>query len=66
MTPAKLTWYLDEPSIAQSAPNHGLSEEDIVHACRDPIRVWDLGDGFTMVVGANAAAIIMEIGYIHG
>jgi hypothetical protein len=28
--------------------------------------VWDLGDGFTMVIGANAAAVILEIGYVQG
>jgi len=25
-------------------------------------RVWDLGDGFTMMIGPNAAAIILEVG----
>ena len=43
-----------------------MNEEDILHAYRNPIRVWDLGEGFTMMIGANAAAIILEIGYIQG
>ncbi len=47
--------------IAPSALKHGLSEAEVLHAYRNPIRVWDLGDGFTMI-GANAAAIILEIG----
>ena len=55
-----------DPIIAPSATKHGVSEEDILHAYRNPIRVWDLGEGFTMMIGANAAAIILEIGYIHG
>jgi hypothetical protein len=57
---------VDDPIIAQSALKHGLDEDQILHAYRNPIRVWDLGDGFTMVIGANAAAIILEVGYING
>jgi hypothetical protein len=57
---------VDDPIIAQSALKHGLDEDQILHAYRNPIRVWDLGDGFTMMIGANAAAIILEVGYIDG
>lgn len=57
---------MDDPILAQSALKHGFGEEEILHAYRNPIRVWDLGEGFTMMIGANAAGIIMEVGYIHG
>jgi hypothetical protein len=57
---------LGEPIIATSAYKHGLSQDDILHAYRNPIRVWDLGDGFTMIVGPNRAAIILEVGYVAG
>jgi len=57
---------VDEPIIANSAFKHGLGEEEILHAYRNPIRVWDLGDGLTMMIGANAAAIILEVGYVEG
>lgn len=57
---------MGDPIIAQSALKHGLSEEEILHAYRNPIRVWDLGDGFTMMIGANQAAIFLEVGYIEG
>ena len=57
---------VDDPIIAPSARKHGLDADQILHAYRNPIRVWDLGEGFTMVVGASAAAIILEVGYIHG
>lgn len=30
------------------------------HTESDPL--WDLGEGFTMMIGANAAAIILEVG----
>jgi hypothetical protein len=55
-----------DPIIAASAFKHGLGEEEILHAYRNPIRVWDLGDGFTMMIGANAAAIVLEVGYVQG
>lgn len=53
---------LDEPIIAPSAYRHGLSREDILHAYRNPLRIWDLGDGFTMMIGPNQAALILEVG----
>lgn len=57
---------MDDPIIAQSAFKHGLTEDEIRHASRNPIRAWDLGDGFTMIIGANQAALILEVGYIQG
>lgn len=55
-----------EPIIAPSARRHGVSDDDIRHAYEHPIRVFDLDDGFTMIIGANAAAIIYEIGVVDG
>ena len=52
--------------IAESAHRHGVSDEDIRHAYAHPIRVFDLDEGFTMVIGANHAAIIYEIGVVDG
>lgn len=57
---------LDEPIIAPSAFKNGITAEDILHAYRNPLRVWDLGDGFTMMIGPNRAAIILEVGYVEG
>ena len=57
---------VDDPIIARSALKHGLSEADILHAYHHPIRAWDMGDGFTMLLGANQAALVLEIGYIQG
>ena len=44
----------------------GVSDEDILHKYANPIRVFDLGEGFTMVIGANLPAIIYEIGVVDG
>lgn len=57
---------MDEPIIAQSALKHGLTEDEILHAYRNPLRAWDLGDGFTMIIGPNHAALILEVGHIQG
>ena len=57
---------LEEPIIAPSAYKHGLSREDILHAYRNPLRIWDLGDWFTMMIGPNRAALILEVGYVEG
>lgn len=56
----------EEPIVAGSALKHGLKEQDILHAYRHPIRIWDLGDGFTMTVDATATATILEVGSIQG
>jgi hypothetical protein len=55
-----------EPIIAESARKHGVSDEDILHAYWNPIRVFELDEGFTMVIGANHAAIVFEIGVVDG
>ena len=57
---------MEEPILAPSAFKHGLVDAEIRHAYRNPIRVWDLGDGFTMMIGATAAAVVLEIGYVQG
>ena len=46
-----------DPIIA-SARKHGVSDEDMLHAYANPIRVFDLDEGFTMIIGANHAAVI--------
>lgn len=51
-----------DPIIAGSARKHGVSDEDMLHAYANPIRVFDLDEGFTMIIGANHAAVIFEIG----
>ncbi|UNX54534.1 hypothetical protein MF406_16860 [Georgenia sp. TF02-10] len=56
----------DRPIVAPSARKHGVGDLEILHAYRNPIRVWDLGEGFTMVVGASAPGRILEVGYVEG
>lgn len=51
---------VDDPVIAPSAFKHGLSEDEILHAYRNPVRVWELGDGFTMIVEAEQVHVIVH------
>ena len=53
-----------EPVIAPSARKHGVSDEDIPHFYANPIRVFELDDGFMMLIGANPAAVLHEIGVV--
>lgn len=55
-----------EPIIADSARKHGVSDDDMLHAYRNPIRVFELDESFTMVIGANQAAVIFEVGVVDG
>ena len=64
--PSYLVVVSDGPTIASSALKHGLSEDEILHAYCNPVRIWDLGDGFMMIVGPNQAAIFLEVGYVEG
>ena len=57
---------MEDPVIAASALKHGLGEPETLHAYRYPVRIWDLGDGFTMIVGPNQSAIFLEVGYVDG
>lgn len=54
-----------EPVIAASARKHGVSDEDILHAFAHPIRVFELDEGLTMLVGGSAAAVLYEIGVVE-
>lgn len=52
------------PILAFSALKHGIKREDILHAYRNQFQSWDLGDGFTMVIGASQSGTILEVGYV--
>ena len=55
---------MDEPLIAPSARKHGVSDESIVHAFNNPIRVEDLEEGLVMFVGPDHARNLFEIGVV--
>lgn len=49
----------------ERARTHGVSDEDFPHAYANPIRVFEL-QRFTLVIGANQAAIVFEMGVVDG
>jgi hypothetical protein len=52
-----------DPVILDSARKHGLSDDDILHAYRNPIRVFEVDD-LTMLIGPDHAARLLEIGVV--
>ncbi len=50
-----------DPVILGSARKHGISDDDMLHAYRHPIRVFDL-DGLTMLIGPDESARLLEVG----
>ena len=47
--------------ILASARKHGIDDQDMLHAYRNPIRVFDRDD-LTMLIGPDQAAGLLEIG----
>ncbi len=52
--------------VAPTARKHGIDDRDMLHALAHPLRVFDLGDGFTMLVGADTAGRLLEVGVVEG
>ena len=50
-----------DPVILTSARKHQISDDDMLHAYRNPIRVFDLDD-LIMLIGPDTAARLLEIG----
>ena len=45
----------------KSARKHQVSDDDMLHVYRNPIRVFDLGE-LTMLIGPDTAARLLEVG----
>jgi hypothetical protein len=55
---------MGDPVIAPSAHRHGVEDETILHAFNNPIRVEDLEEGLTMLIGPDHAGNLYEIGVV--
>jgi hypothetical protein len=51
------------PVIVASARKHGITDEQILHAYRNPIRVLDFDD-LTMLIGPDETGRPLEIGLV--
>ena len=54
-----------DPVILDSARKHGVEDEDMLHAYRNPIRVFDLGD-LVMLIGGDQNGRLLEVGIAEG
>jgi hypothetical protein len=61
----KVTW-LHVPDIAPSARRHGVADDDMRHALRNPVSVDYLDEGLTMLVGPRRDGELLEIGVVDG
>ena len=52
-----------DPVIVASARKHGITDDDMLHAYRHPIRVFDLDD-LDMLIGAGSAGRVLEVGVV--
>ena len=50
-----------DPVILASARKHGVTDNDMLHAYRNPIRIFDLDD-LVMLVGADEDGRPLEVG----
>ena len=50
-----------DPIVLASARKHGISDDDMLHAYGNPVRVFVLDD-LTMVIGSDRAGQLLEIG----
>ena len=48
-------------AVKELCRKHGISDADMLHAYRHPIRVFDLDD-LTMLIGPDPSARLLEIG----
>ena len=55
-----------QPIVADSARKHGVADDDMLHAYDHPIRVFDLDEGFTLIIGSARDAGPLEIGAVDG
>ncbi len=50
-----------DPVILDSARKHGVTDEDMLHAYRNPIRVFT-PDDLSLIIGAATNGALLEIG----
>lgn len=51
-----------EPVILSGARKHGVADEDMLHAWRNPIRIIDRADEMTIFIGPARDGALLEVG----
>ena len=54
-----------DPVVVATARKHGVNDDDMLHAYRNPIRVFGLDD-LIMLIGADQAGNLLELGVATG
>lgn len=54
------------PIIADSARKHRVRDDDMLHAYDHTVRMFDLDDGFTLIIGPAEDGELLEIGVVDG
>lgn len=52
-----------DPVIVASARKHGISDNDMLHAYRNPIRVFQVDD-LVMLIGGDETGRMLEVGVV--
>jgi hypothetical protein len=50
-----------DPVVLASARKHGVTDDEMLHAYRHPIRVFEFDD-LTMLIGGDASGRLLEVG----
>jgi hypothetical protein len=50
-----------DPVILASARRHGITDDDMLHAYRNPIRVFEF-DELAMLIGSDQVGRMLEVG----
>ncbi len=54
------------PQILNSARRHGVADDDMLHAYRNPVGVFEPDDeDLTMLVGGDIAGRLLEVGVVQ-
>ena len=54
-----------DPIVLASARKHGISDDDMLHAYRNPMRIFDIDD-LTMLIGSDNSGRMLEVGVAVG
>lgn len=54
-----------EAVIAESAHKHGVLDDDILHAYRNPFQTDYYDEGLSMLIGGDRAGNPLEIGVVY-
>jgi hypothetical protein len=54
-----------EVVIAESARKHGVPDDDILHAYRNPFQTTYYDEGLSMLIGGDHAGNPLEIGVVY-